>query len=175
MAGAVISAATTPLGDSEYLTRRQAAVSGSQKLRDAILVAKGYLAAPVIHAKPVLVPKFKALEVSRKPRGRPAGIKKVRRLSAKIAQIQALVSAHFDISVETLLGPDRSYRIVRPRQVAMFLSRKTTRASLLDIAHQFSGRDHTTVMNAIRRVEQRLADAHSETLEAVWAVHKVIG
>jgi chromosomal replication initiation ATPase DnaA len=145
MAGAVISAATTPLGDSEYLNRREAAVSGSQKLRDAILVAKGYLATPV-HAKPI-----------------------------GDAQIQALVSAHFDISVETLLGPDRSYRIVRPRQVAMFLSRKTTRASLLDIAHQFSGRDHTTVMNAIRRVEQRLADAHSETLEAVWAVHKVIG
>jgi hypothetical protein len=174
VASAVISAATTPLGDTEYLNRREAAVSGSQKLRDAILVAKGYLATPV-HAKPILVPKFKALEVSRKPRGRPAGIKKVRRLNAKIAQIQALVSAHFDISVETLLGPDRSYRIVRPRQVAMFLSRKTTRASLLDIAHQFSGRDHTTVMNAIRRVEQRLADAHSETLEAVWAVHKVIG
>lgn len=155
----------------------QSAINGSRNLRDAILVAKGYQLTPQNAPPPqnVPLPKFKTITVERKPRGRPRGITKVRRLNAKIAQIQALVAAHFDMSVETLLSPARGYKIVRPRQVAMFLSRKSTKASLLDIAHQFGGRDHTTVINAIQRVEQRLADTHSETLGAVWAVHKVIG
>jgi hypothetical protein len=173
----MFSVKSTSPGSADFLIRKDEAVNGSRKLRDAILVAKGYPLAPQIAPIPqsVPLPKFKTITVERKPRGRPKGAIKVRRLSAKIAQIQALVASHFDMSVETLLGPDRSYQIVRPRQVAMFLSRKSTRASLLDIAHQFGGRDHTTVINAIQRVEQRLADTHSETLGAVWAVHKVIG
>ena len=67
-------------------------------------------------------------------------------------KIIELVAREFQTSVEALLGRDRSQKIAQPRQVAMYLLRKETNASLPQIGEVLGGRDHTTVMYAIEKV-----------------------
>ena len=64
----------------------------------------------------------------------------------------ALVATEWQTSVEALLGRDRSQRIAEPRQVAMYLLRQETNASLPQIGEAMGGRDHTTVMYAIQKI-----------------------
>lgn len=68
------------------------------------------------------------------------------------AKIIELVAREWQTSVEALLGRDRSKKIAQPRQVAMYLLRKETDASLPQIGEILGGRDHTTVMYAIQKV-----------------------
>ena len=56
--------------------------------------------------------------------------------------------------MQEMLSPRRSRSLVRPRQIAMYLSKKYTSKSLPDIGRQFSNRDHTTVIHAVKTVEQ---------------------
>jgi len=63
-----------------------------------------------------------------------------------------LVAREWQTTVEALLGRDRSQRIAEPRQVAMYLLRKETDASLPQIGQVLGGRDHTTVMYAIQKI-----------------------
>lgn len=64
----------------------------------------------------------------------------------------ALVANEWQTSVEALMGRDRSQRIAEPRQVAMYLLRQETNASLPQIGESMGGRDHTTVMYAIQKI-----------------------
>ena len=64
----------------------------------------------------------------------------------------SLVAGEWQISVEALLSRDRSQRIAEPRQVAMYLLRQETNASLPQIGEALGGRDHTTVMYAIQKI-----------------------
>ncbi|HEY3311847.1 MAG TPA: chromosomal replication initiator protein DnaA [Anaerolineales bacterium] len=64
----------------------------------------------------------------------------------------ALVANEWQTSVEALLGRDRSQKIAEPRQVAMYLLRQETNASLPQIGEALGGRDHTTVMYAIQKI-----------------------
>jgi chromosomal replication initiator protein len=84
-----------------------------------------------------------------------------------ITEIQAAACAHFGISPDELLSPARAARIAWPRQLAMYLSRELTDASLPAIGRQFGGRDHTTVLHACRRASARIAsdDACREAVE----------
>jgi len=68
------------------------------------------------------------------------------------AKIIELVAKEWQTSVEALLGRDRSKKVAQPRQVAMYLLRKETDASLPQIGEILGGRDHTTVMYAIQKV-----------------------
>jgi chromosomal replication initiator protein len=68
------------------------------------------------------------------------------------AKIIELVAKEWQTSVEALLGRDRSQKIAQPRQVAMYLMRKETDASLPQIGEVLGGRDHTTVMYAIQKI-----------------------
>jgi chromosomal replication initiator protein len=68
------------------------------------------------------------------------------------ANIIELVAKEWQTSVEALLGRDRSKKVAQPRQVAMYLLRKETDASLPQIGELLGGRDHTTVMYAIQKV-----------------------
>lgn len=70
-----------------------------------------------------------------------------------IAEIQAAVSARFDIPLYEMTSARRAKEIARPRQVAMYLCRNMTRNSLPDIGRRFGNRDHTTVIHAIKRIE----------------------
>ncbi len=79
-----------------------------------------------------------------------------------LAEIQAAACQHFDLSPEELLSPSRAARVAWPRQVAMYLARELTDESLPAIGRHFGRRDHTTVMHAVRRAEQKiLADSAS--------------
>ena len=76
-------------------------------------------------------------------------------LSAVMLQPQKiieLVAKEWQTTVEALLGRDRSQKIAQPRQVAMYLLRKETDASLPQIGEVLGGRDHTTVMYAIEKI-----------------------
>lgn len=67
-------------------------------------------------------------------------------------KIIELVAREWQTSVEALIGRDRSQKIAQPRQVAMYLMRKETDASLPQIGQVLGGRDHTTVMYAIEKI-----------------------
>lgn len=71
-------------------------------------------------------------------------------------KIVELVAREWKISVESLLGRDRSHKIAEPRQVAMYLMRKETDASLPQIGEVLGGRDHTTVMYAIDKIANQI-------------------
>ncbi|MGR4001217.1 MAG: chromosomal replication initiator protein DnaA [Alphaproteobacteria bacterium] len=70
-----------------------------------------------------------------------------------ILDIQRCVARHFDLQMEDMFSAKRDRRVVRPRQVAMFLAKSLTVHSLPEIGRHFGGRDHTTVLYAIRRIE----------------------
>ncbi|MDO9352945.1 MAG: chromosomal replication initiator protein DnaA [Solirubrobacteraceae bacterium] len=73
-----------------------------------------------------------------------------------IRRVQDVVCAEFDLDHETLVGPSRAAAIAWPRQVAMYLARQHTEASLPTIARAFNRRDHTTVMHAVSRVTEQI-------------------
>lgn len=80
-----------------------------------------------------------------------------------IRSIQCATCEAFGVSLEDVLGRKRSTRITWPRHVAMYLARQLTDRTLPAIGREFGDRDHTTVMNACRRTEKRIAtdpDAH---------------
>ncbi|MEX5727890.1 chromosomal replication initiator protein [Rhodovulum iodosum] len=77
-----------------------------------------------------------------------------------VEDIQRKVSEHYNIRLADMLGPRRQRTLARPRQIAMYLAKKLTTSSLPDIGRRFGGRDHTTVMHAVKRVEElRSSDA----------------
>lgn len=70
-----------------------------------------------------------------------------------IEEIQRRVAEHFNVKYSDMLSARRARAVARPRQVAMYLSKQLTSRSLPEIGRKFGGRDHTTVMHAVRRVE----------------------
>ncbi len=73
-----------------------------------------------------------------------------------IDDIQKLVADHYKVRVPDLKSKTRTKPLVTARQVAMFLVKKHLDRSLVDIGRQFGGKDHTTVMNALRRIQDQL-------------------
>lgn len=71
-----------------------------------------------------------------------------------IEEIQRKVSDHYNIRLSDMIGPKRVRNFARPRQVAMYLSKQMTSRSLPEIGRCFGGRDHTTVMHGVRRIEE---------------------
>ena len=83
-------------------------------------------------------------------------IREVRRV--RIEDILKLVSKHFKVPRNDLLSSRRSREVVRPRQIAMYLAKSLTSRSLPEIGRRFGGRDHTTVLHSVRKVEQMMKD-----------------
>ena len=71
-----------------------------------------------------------------------------------VEEIQRKVADHYHIRLSDLIGPKRVRTFARPRQVAMYLSKQLTSRSLPEIGRRFGGRDHTTVMHGVRRIEE---------------------
>ncbi|SFD18551.1 chromosomal replication initiator protein DnaA [Tropicimonas isoalkanivorans] len=71
-----------------------------------------------------------------------------------VEEIQRKVSEHYNMRLSDMIGPKRHRTIARPRQMAMYLSKKLTSRSLPEIGKRFGGRDHTTVMHAVKRIEE---------------------
>ncbi|WP_279482797.1 chromosomal replication initiator protein DnaA [Aureimonas sp. SK2] len=95
---------------------------------------------------------------------RAGGEKRVR-----IEDILKFVSRHYNVSRTDILSARRTRTIVRPRQIAMYLAKTMTPRSLPEIGRRFGGRDHTTVLHAVRKIEaERSADEKlSEELDVI--------
>ncbi len=77
-----------------------------------------------------------------------------------VEEIQRKVSEHYNIRLSDMIGPKRMRTIARPRQIAMYLAKHLTTRSLPEIGRRFGGRDHTTVMHGVRRIEElRVSDS----------------
>jgi chromosomal replication initiator protein len=72
----------------------------------------------------------------------------------KIDDILKLVAVHYNVSRPDLLSSRRTAMVVKPRQVAMYLAKVLTPRSLPEIGRRFGGRDHTTVLHAVRKIER---------------------
>ncbi|HVY51165.1 MAG TPA: chromosomal replication initiator protein DnaA [Devosia sp.] len=76
----------------------------------------------------------------------------------RIEDILRIVSRHYKVPRNELLSSRRSRDVVRPRQIAMYLAKSLTSRSLPEIGRRFGGRDHTTVLHSVRKVEQMMKD-----------------
>ena len=74
--------------------------------------------------------------------------------SINVESIQNLVASHFNLNIQELLSPRRSRSLARPRQIAMYLAKQFTTNSLPDIGRKFSNRDHTTVIHAVKKINE---------------------
>ncbi|RMC35578.1 chromosomal replication initiator protein DnaA [Paracoccus alkanivorans] len=71
-----------------------------------------------------------------------------------IDDIQRKVAEHYNIRLADMMGPKRARNVARPRQIAMYLSKQLTNRSLPEIGRRFGGRDHTTIMHGVRKIEE---------------------
>jgi chromosomal replication initiator protein len=71
-----------------------------------------------------------------------------------IEEIQKRVAEHFNVRIADMHSARRARAVARPRQVAMYLAKQLTSRSLPEIGRKFGGRDHTTVMHAVRKIEE---------------------
>jgi chromosomal replication initiator protein len=76
----------------------------------------------------------------------------------KIEDIQRVVARQYNVSRSDLLSSRRTANVVRPRQVAMYLAKTMTLRSLPEIGRRFGGRDHTTVLHAVRKIENLIGN-----------------
>jgi len=76
----------------------------------------------------------------------------------KIEDIQRVVARRYNVSRSDLLSSRRTANVVRPRQVAMYLAKTMTLRSLPEIGRRFGGRDHTTVLHAVRKIEHLVSN-----------------
>ena len=74
-----------------------------------------------------------------------------------IEEIQRKVSEHYSIRLSDMIGPKRLRTIARPRQVAMYLAKQLTPRSLPEIGRRFGGRDHTTIIHGVRKIEELMS------------------
>lgn len=90
-----------------------------------------------------------------------------------IDDIQRKVADYYNIRLSDLLSARRSRKIARPRQVAMYLSKILTTRSLPEIGRKFGGRDHTTVIHAVKRIES-LQDSDNAIQEEVEVLSRAL-
>jgi chromosomal replication initiator protein len=74
--------------------------------------------------------------------------------SINVESIQNLVASHYNLNLKEMLSARRSRSLARPRQIAMYLAKQHTTNSLPDIGRKFSNRDHTTVIHAVKKIDE---------------------
>ena len=90
-----------------------------------------------------------------------------------IEEIQKRVAKHFNIRVSDMHSARRARSVARPRQVAMYLAKQLTSRSLPEIGRKFGGRDHTTVMHAVKKVDE-LRDQDNTFAEDVELLRRML-
>jgi chromosomal replication initiator protein len=90
-----------------------------------------------------------------------------------IDEIQRKVAEHYGLKMQDMHSARRARNVARPRQVAMFLCKKLTSRSLPEIGRKFGGRDHTTVMHAVRKIDELMSD-DQPFADEVNAVRRVL-
>jgi chromosomal replication initiator protein len=76
-----------------------------------------------------------------------------------IEEIQKKVAAHYSVKLNDMFSPKRTRQISMPRQIAMYLAKKLTTLSLPEIGKNFGGRDHTTVIHAVKKIEEAIGES----------------
>ena len=156
-----------PLGEElrlEILKSRVAAARQYHPSFDVPAPVLGYIAKSVTHNGRDLEGAVNRLLAHNKLTGQPVTMemaeREVRDLirpqepkRVKIEDIQRIVARQYNVSRADLLSSRRTANVVRPRQVAMYLAKTLTLRSLPEIGRRFGGRDHTTVLHAVRKIE----------------------
>ena len=93
--------------------------------------------------------------------------------SINVESIQNLVATHFNLNLQEMLSPRRSRSLARPRQIAMYLAKMHTTNSLPDIGRKFSNRDHTTVIHAVKKIDE-LIKKDNDIKQSVIEIKKKI-
>ena len=83
----------------------------------------------------------------------------------RIEDIQRVVARQYNVSRGDLLSARRTANVVRPRQIAMYLAKTLTLRSLPEIGRRFGGRDHTTVLHAVRKIESLIGNDNALAAE----------
>ncbi len=91
----------------------------------------------------------------------------------KIEDIQRVVARQYNVSRADLLSSRRTANVVRPRQIAMYLAKTLTLRSLPEIGRRFGGRDHTTVLHAVRKIES-LVDNDNVLAEEIELLKRLL-
>lgn len=91
----------------------------------------------------------------------------------KIEDIQRTVARQYNVSRSDLLSSRRTANVVRPRQIAMYLAKTLTLRSLPEIGRRFGGRDHTTVLHAVRKIEG-LVDSDAALAEEIDLLKRLV-
>ncbi len=91
--------------------------------------------------------------------------------SINVELIQNLVASHFSLNIQELLSARRSRSLARPRQIAMYLAKQYTTNSLPDIGRKFSNRDHTTVIHAVKKIDE-LIKKDNEIRQSIIEIKK---
>jgi chromosomal replication initiator protein len=73
-----------------------------------------------------------------------------------VEEIQKVIASHFSIKVSDIKSPKRLKALVLPRQIAMYLSRQLTSCSYPEIGERFGGKDHSTIIHAIKKIERQM-------------------
>lgn len=81
-----------------------------------------------------------------------------KRRELTVEEIQKLVATHFSVKVSDLKSAKRMKALVLPRQIAMYLSRQLTSCSYPEIGERFGGKDHSTIIHAIKKIEKNMED-----------------
>lgn len=161
--------ATAPRGGSdayalkmagEMLSRHPGAYQSVQKATGVPIHLLKALGATVVRAPIAVAPVARVVRDGDWSRARPTQVKMRRRVT--VAEIQAMVCEHFRLPAAAMICERRSRDFARPRQIAMYLCKQHTTRSYPDLGRRFGGRDHTTVLHAVSKIEELL-----ETDEAI--------
>jgi len=93
--------------------------------------------------------------------------------SINVESIQNIVASYFNLNIQEMLSVRRSRSLARPRQIAMYLAKQHTTNSLPDIGRKFSNRDHTTVIHAVKKINE-LIEKDEEIRKNVLEIKKKI-
>ncbi len=104
----------------------------------------------------------------------PTGFETPEKRKATFQEILEAVSRYYSVSVQDMLGQSRVREILFPRQIAMYLGKKHLVMSYVRLGEVFSGRDHTTVMNAVEKIEERMQN-DPQLLREIHAMEQECG
>jgi len=102
------------------------------------------------------------------------GFEKQQKKAPTFQELLEEVSRYYSVSVQDMLGPSRVREVLIPRQIAMFLGKKYQRLSYVRLGEIFSNRDHTTVMNAVRKIEAKMQN-DPQLLREMHAIEREVG
>lgn len=91
----------------------------------------------------------------------------------RIDDIQRLVAETHGVALNEILSSSRSARVVRPRQIAMYLAKRITTRTLVEIGDRFGGRDPTTIAHGIRQIEIEVASNEVLAAAITILIHRI--